>query len=134
MRILVLALVLLVMPMVAIADEATPPAGPSLAETAPPPHTKLEPLSAGHKAVIAIGALAGVVVANIATGGFLTPVLAAGFFEAAPAAPAVVSAATIAQTSVVAAEETYFVSVGRIAVTAAGAVIGGELAGWLYQE
>jgi hypothetical protein len=134
MRILVLALALMMMPMIAVADEAAPAPGPSLAETAPPPHTKVEPLSAGRKTAIAIGALAGIVVTNIATGGFITPVLAAGFLEAAPAAPVAATAAALAQTSVIAAEESYFVSIGRVAVTAAGAVVGGELANWFYRD
>jgi hypothetical protein len=137
MRVLVLALALIVMPLAARAADATTPA-PSLSELAPQPHAKPEPLSAGRKTAIALGALAGVIVTNVVTGGLITPVLGAGFFEvpavAAAAAPAAASAAAVAQASVVAAEETYFASLGRIAVTAVGAVIGGEVGNWLTRE
>lgn len=140
MRILVLAFALIVMmPLAAGAADVAQPA-PSLSELAPQPHARPEPLTAGRKTAIAIGALVGVIVTNVVTGGLITPVLGAGFIEAAPAAAAAAvpaaaaSAAALAQTSVVMAEETYFIGLGRIALTAMGAVVGGEMANWLSRE
>jgi hypothetical protein len=140
MRILVLALALLIMPLAALAEDASAP-GPSLSETAPPPHHKPPALSAGRKVAIALGALAGVVVTNVVTGGLITPVLGAGFLEAAPVAaaagaapPVAAGAAALAQTGVIAAEETYLAGIGRIALTAVGAVIGGEVGNWFARD
>lgn len=138
MRILVLALILLTLPLAvhalpAHAEDAAAPAS-SLPETAPPPHARPMPLSAGRKTAIAIGALAGVMITNVVTGGLITPVLAAGFMETVPAVPAAAGAAALVQPGVVAAEASYFASVGRVAVTAIGAVLGGEAANWLYRD
>ncbi|MEP9378621.1 hypothetical protein ABLE91_18035 [Aquabacter sp. CN5-332] len=82
----------------------------------------IEPRSASYEttalrvAVISVGAVAGVFVANAVTAGMITPILVA----------------TGGNTAAIAAGGTYAVAAGEAAVTAVGAVIGGYASNWLY--
>jgi hypothetical protein len=111
---------LVLLPGAALAQDATaptPPApvieAPSLSETVPLPRQASE--EDGYRVVaISAGAVAGVVVANVLTGGLITPVLlgSGGAFMAHGFTSAAVSAST----------------------TALGAVAGGMTGNWLYEQ
>jgi uncharacterized membrane protein YfcA len=128
MRALVIAIVVLLSPMMALA-QAAPPPGPSLAETAPMPEPHAAELSFRHVAAISVGAVAGVIAINIATGGMILPVLAAGLVETAPAAPATAAAVVPA---VAMGGVDYLATVSETAVLAVGAIVGGYVGNWLY--
>ena len=128
MRGLAIAIVVLLLPLTALADNAQPSA-PTLAESAPMPQPPAADLSFHNVAAISIGAIAGVVVVNMVTGGMIMPVLAAGVAETTPAAVAGVAgaAAPAAMASV-----DYVATASQIAVAAVGAVVGGYVGNWLY--
>jgi len=127
---------LLLTPGLAMAQATTAPAGaaapaPSLAETVPMPRLLVQEISTYRIAAISVGAVAGVVAANVLTGGFITPLVTAGMAEVAPAAAAAGAAATAAAaTGGSAALEI----VQQTVVTAASAVVGGYIGDWLYGE
>lgn len=96
----------------ATAAEAAPAV--PLAQSVPMPRETVEGPTGYQITAIAAGAVAGVVVANVATGGMITPVLAAGGGPAMGAS--------------------YAVMAGQAAVTAVGAVVGGYVGNWLYGD
>jgi hypothetical protein len=128
MRALVVAIVVLLSPVMALA-QTTPPPAPSLAETAPMPEPRAAELSFRHVAAISVGAVAGVIVVNVVTGGMLMPILAAGV---ADSAPAVVPATGAAALPVAAMGVNYLATASEAAVVAIGAVVGGYVGNWLY--
>src|SRR5215471_21728199 len=127
MRGLAIAIVALLLPLTALADNAQPPM-PTLAETAPMPRAPAADLSFHNVAAISIGAIAGVVVVNMVTGGMIMPVLAAGAAATPAAVPAVAGAAAPAAIAGV----DYIATASQIAVAAVGAVVGGYVGNWLY--
>jgi len=128
MRGLAIAIVALLLPLTALADNAQP-STPTLAETAPMPRAPAADMSFHNVAAISIGAIAGVIVVNMVTGGMIMPVLAAGVAETTPAAvPAVVGAAAPAAMASV----DYVATASQVAVAAVGAVVGGYVGNWLY--
>jgi hypothetical protein len=105
-------------PAAAAAQEATAPAAsstPSLSESVPLPRAE-SGLDGYQVAAISVGALAGVVVANMVTGGLITPVLMSG------AGGAGVMAHGVGWMAV------------KAGVTAVGAVGGGYAGDWVYQQ
>jgi len=103
--------------------DATPavPAVPnahSLSDVVPKPRLQAE-VDTYRVAAIAVGAVAGVVVANAVTGGLITPILMYGSGNGAGAA-VLASGYTAAATNTL--------------VTAAGAIGGGYIANWIYGE
>jgi hypothetical protein len=109
-------------PAVAAAQDATAPAPPAivpdkptLSESVPLPRSETG-LDGYQVAAISIGALAGVVVANVVTGGLITPVLMSG------AGGAGVMAHGVGWMAV------------KGGVTAVGAVAGGYGGDWVYQQ
>src|SRR5262245_54778088 len=110
MRKILLIGTVLVLPMNAMAQTA-----PSLAESVPTPGVEAK-IDGYRVAAIAVGAVAGVIVANAVTGGMVTPVLLWGAGDAGLVAATPSVAGTAAQT----------------AVTAAGALIGGYIGNWVY--
>jgi hypothetical protein len=128
MRGLAVAIVVLLLPLTALADSAQPSA-PTLAETAPMPRAPAADLSFHNVAAISIGAIAGVIIVNVVTGGMIMPILAAGVAETTPAAvPAVAGAAAPAAMASV----DYVATASQVAVAAVGAVVGGYVGNWLY--
>ena len=131
MRGLAIAIVALLLPLTALADNAQP-STPTLAETAPMPRAPAADLSFHNVAAISIGAIAGVIVVNMVTGGMIMPVLAAGVAETTTAAvPAVAGAASAAAPAAMASVD-YVATASQIAVAAVGAVVGGYVGNWLY--
>lgn len=113
---------ILLFPAAAAAQEATLPAAPSaapstpsLSETVPLPRAE-SGLDGYQVAAISIGAIAGVVVANVVTGGMIAPVMMAGAGGAA-----------------VMADGMGWMAV-KAGVTLAGAVGGGYVGDWVYQQ
>jgi hypothetical protein len=130
MRALVIAIVVLLSPVTALAQTAQPPA-PSLAETAPMPEPRAAELSFRHVAAISVGAVAGVIVVNMVTGGMIMPILAAGLVETAPATvPATAAAAVPAAVAMGGVD--YLATASEAAVVMIGAVVGGYVGNWLY--
>jgi hypothetical protein len=128
MRGLAIAIVVLLSPLTALAETAQP-AAPTLAETAPMPRAPAAALSFHNVAAISIGAIAGVIVVNMVTGGMIMPILAAGVAETTPAAvPAVAGAAAPAAMAGI----DYVATASQVAVAAVGAVVGGYVGNWLY--
>lgn len=131
MRGLAIAIVVLLSPLTALADNAQPSA-PTLAETAPMPRPPAADLSFHNVAAISIGAIAGVIVVNMVTGGMIMPVLAAGVAETTPAVlPAVAGAAGAAAPMAMASVD-YVATASQVAIAAVGAVVGGYVGNWLY--
>ena len=132
MRGLAIAIVVLLLsPLTALAETAQPSA-PTLAESAPMPQAPAADLSFHNVAAISIGAIAGVIVVNMVTGGMIMPILAAGVAETTPAAvPAVAGAAGAAAPAAMAGVD-YVATASQIAVAAVGAVVGGYVGNWLY--
>ena len=131
MRGLAIAIVVLLLsPLTALADTAQPKA-PTLAETAPMPRAPAADLSFHNVAAISIGAIAGVIVVNMVTGGMIMPVLAAGVAETPAAVPAVAGAAGAAAPAAMAGID-YVATASQVAVAAVGAVVGGYIGNWLY--
>jgi len=128
MRGLVIAVVVLLSPLTALADTAQPSA-PTLAETAPMPRPPAADLSFHNVAAISLGAIAGVIVVNMVTGGMIMPILAAGVAETTPAA--VAGAAGAAAPAAIASVD-YVATASQVAVAAVGAVVGGYVGNWLY--
>ena len=85
------------------------------AEALPVPHDEIEEGHSYATAAIATGAVIGVLVANAATGGMMTPVVTAGAMEGG----AVMGTGYLAMAS-------------EAVVTAIGAVGGGYLGNWFY--
>jgi hypothetical protein len=111
---------ILLFPAAAAAQEATAPAAPSsstpsLSETVPLPRAE-SGLDGYQVAAISVGALAGVMVANVVTGGLIAPVLMTG------AGGAGVMAHGVGWMAV------------KAGVTAVGAVGGGYAGDWVYQQ
>jgi hypothetical protein len=113
---------ILLFPAAAAAQDATSPtapaampATPSLSETVPLPRAE-SGLDGYQVAAISIGAIAGVVVANVVTGGLIAPVMMAG------AGGAGVMAHGVGWMAV------------KAGVTAVGAVGGGYAGDWVYQQ
>ncbi|WP_207461206.1 hypothetical protein [Azospirillum sp. SYSU D00513] len=112
--------------MPALAVEAMPAPAPAPAAGAVPHASAADPLpmprdemEQGHDyttAAIAAGAVAGVIVANAATGGIMTPVLTAGALEGG-----MMGGGYLAMTS-------------QALVSAIGAVGGGYVGNWLYGQ
>lgn len=136
MRVFILLLGLIVFPFAAAAQDTTivtPPAagsgtvvipdepviahGHSLSGTVPQPRLQAE-VSTYRVAAIAVGAVAGVVVANAVTGGMITPILMYGSGNGAGAVMA----------------GGYTAAATHTLVTAAGAIGGGYIADWIYGE
>ncbi|HEV7369758.1 hypothetical protein [Arenibaculum sp.] len=122
MRAPILALWMVLTPALAFAQDASNapaemPAAPAvpLAQSVPMPSEMVEGPTGYQVAAIAAGAVAGVVVANVATGGMITPVLVAG----ASGGGQLMNAS-------------YAVMAGQAAVTTVGAVVGGYVGNWLY--
>jgi hypothetical protein len=122
MRKFLIVVSILLFPAAAAAQDATSPtppaavpATPSLSETVPLPRAE-SGLDGYQVAAISIGALAGVVVANVVTGGLIAPVLMAG------AGGAGVMAHGVGWMAV------------KAGVTAVGAVGGGYAGDWVYQQ
>ena len=128
MRGLAIAIVVLLLPLTAMAETAQP-AAPTLAESAPMPQPPAADLSFHNVAAISIGAIAGVIVVNMVTGGMIMPVLAAGVAETTPAA--VAGAAGAAAPAAMASVD-YVATASQLAVAAVGAVVGGYVGNWLY--
>jgi len=128
MRGLAIAIVVLLLPLTAMAQTAQP-AAPTLAESAPMPQSPAANLSFHNVAAISIGAIAGVIVVNIVTGGMIMPILAAGVAETTPAA--VAGAAGAAAPAAIASVD-YVATASQLAVAAVGAVVGGYVGNWLY--
>ena len=128
MRKILLIGTVLVLPMNAMAQTAPP-----LAEGVPTP--RVEATIDGYRvAAIAAGAIAGVIVANVVTGGMITPVLLAGAGEQAWSrpcrrSPKGRSAAPEAVTGVY-----YTAMAAQTVVTAAGGLIGGYVGNWVYGD
>jgi hypothetical protein len=128
MRWLAIAVVVLLSPLPALAQTAQPSA-PTLAESAPMPRAPAADLSFHNVAAISIGAIAGVIVVNMVTGGMIMPILAAGVAETTPTAvPAVAGAVAPAAMASV----DYVATASQVAVAAVGAVVGGYVGNWLY--
>lgn len=108
MRNLLVALFLLVVPAAAHAQTA---------ESVPVPVEEAR-IDGYRVLAIASGAVAGVVVANAASGGLITPWLTAG----------------MAGGGAMASSNIIVVNAARSAVTLAGAVAGGFIGNWLYGE
>jgi hypothetical protein len=110
---------ILLFPAAAAAQEAPAPSAapstPSLSETVPLPRAE-SGLDGYQVAAISVGALAGVVVANVVTGGLIAPVLMTG------AGGAGVMAHGLGWMVV------------KAGVTAVGAVGGGYAGDWVYQQ
>jgi len=123
MRALAIAIILLLSPVMALAQTAQQPA-PSLAETAPPPEFPAMELSFYRVAAISAGAVAGVIAVNIASGGMITPILAAGMVDAGPVVGATPAAAMGGANYLATAAEAFVVGIG--------AVLGGHAGNWLY--
>jgi hypothetical protein len=123
MRALAIALVLLLSPVMALAQTAQQPA-PSLAEIAPLPDPPAMQLSFYRVAAISVGAVAGVIAVNIASGGMITPILAAGMVDAGPAVAAAPAAAV--------GGANYLATAAEAFVVAIGAVLGGHAGNWAY--
>lgn len=99
-------------------SEATTGAG-SPAETAPMPSGPVD-VDGYHIAAIAAGAVGGVIVANIVTGGMATPFM---------------TGATLANgVTMVANGATWLASLSELAVTGIGAIGGGYVGDWLYNQ
>jgi hypothetical protein len=134
MRALVIAIVVLLSPVMALAQTVQPPV-PSLAETAPMPEPQAAELSFRHVVAISVGAVAGVIVVNMVTGGMIMPILAAGLVETAPATAPGTAAAAVPAAAVPAAAMggvDYLATASEAAVVAIGAVVGGYVGNWLY--
>ncbi len=128
MRGLAIAIVVLLSPLTALAETAQP-AAPTLAEAAPMPRAPAADLSFHNVAAISIGAIAGVIVVNMVTGGMIMPILAAETTSAA--VPAVAGAAGAAAPAAMAGVD-YVATASQIAVAAVGAVVGGYVGNLLY--
>ena len=100
------------------------------------PTPRVEGTVDGYRvAAIAAGAVVGVIVANVVTGGMITPVLLAGAGETG----VVAAMPAVAEGSVLAAPEAvtgayYTAMAAQTAVTAAGALIGGYVGNWVYGD
>ena len=133
MRKLLLIGAVLVLPMNAMAQTAQ--TAPSLAEGVPTP--RVEGTIDGYRvAAIAAGAVVGVIVANVVTGGMITPVLLAGAGEAGVVAamPAVAEGSVFAAAPEAVTGGYYAAMAAQTAVTAAGALIGGYVGNWVYGD
>ena len=122
MRKILLISAALVLPMNAMAQTATP-----AAESVPTP--RVEGTIDGYRvAAIAAGAVVGVIVANVVTGGMITPVLLAGAGDAGMVAamPAVAEASVVPEAAAV------YDTAAPAVVTAAGGLIGGYIGNWVY--
>jgi hypothetical protein len=128
MRAIVLAVALALMPVVANAQSeqtiTTEPVAPSVtestaspAEMAPMP-THLASVDGYRIAAISAGAVVGVIVVNMATGGMATPVMAG----------------SMANGVVLMNTGTWLTTVSELAVTAVGAIGGGYVGDWLYNQ
>jgi hypothetical protein len=122
MRKLLIVASILLFPAAAAAQDATAPtppaaapATPSLSETVPIPRAE-SGIDGYQVAAISVGAIAGVVVANVVTGGLIAPVLMAG------AGGAGVMAHGLGWMAV------------KAGVTAVGAVGGGYAGDWAYSQ
>jgi hypothetical protein len=127
MRGLAIAIVVLLSPLTALAETAQP-SPPTLAETAPMPRAPAADLSFHNVAAISIGAIAGVIVVNMVTGGMIMPILAAGVAETTPAVTGAAGAAAPAAMAGI----DYVATASQVAVAAVGAVVGGYVGNWLY--
>jgi hypothetical protein len=127
MRAFAIAIILLLSPVVALAQTAQQPA-PSLSETVPMPEPRAMELSFYRVAAISVGAVAGVIAVNIASGGMITPILAAGMVDVAPVVAATPAAVPVVATGSV----DYLATAAETAVVAIGAVVGGYVGNWLY--
>ena len=130
MRALVIAIFVLLSPVMVLAQTAQPPA-PSLAETAPMPEPRAAELSFRHVAAISVGAVAGVIVVNMVTGGMIMPILAAGLVETAPVTVPATGAAAVPAVAAMGGID-YLGTASEAAVVAVGAVVGGYVGNWLY--
>lgn len=108
MRSLLVALFLLVVPAAAQAQTA---------QSVPVPAEEVR-VDGYRVLAIGAGAIGGVIVANAATGGLITPWLTAG----------------MASGGAMAGSNVIVVNAARTAVTAAGAIAGGFIGNWLYGE
>jgi hypothetical protein len=132
MRGLIIAFVVLLLPTMALA-QTTQPAAPPLAETVPMPTPPAADMTLRRVAAISVGAVAGMIILNFATGGMITPILSAGVVDVAPAAtvPATAAAAAAVPAAAMAGVD-YLATVTQTAVTAVGAIAGGFVGNWLY--
>jgi hypothetical protein len=129
MRAVAIAIVVLLSPLAALA-QTVQPAAPTLAETAPMPQPPAADLSFHNVAAISIGAIAGVIVVNLVTGGMIMPILAAGVVETTPAAVPAMAGAAVPAAAMAGVD--YLATASQVAVAAAGAVVGGYVGNWLY--
>ena len=127
MRGLIIAFVVLLLPTLALAQSAQP-ATPPLSETVPMPTPPAADMTFRRVAAISVGAVAGMMILNFATGGMITPILSAGLVDVAPAAT--VPAAAAAAAVPVAID--YLATASQTAITAVGAIAGGFVGNWLY--
>jgi hypothetical protein len=127
MRGLIIAFVVLLLPTLALAQSAQP-ATPPLSETVPMPTPPAADMTFRRVAAISVGAVAGMMILNFATGGMITPILSAGLVDVAPAATVPATAAAAAVPVAI----DYLATASQTAITAVGAIAGGFVGNWLY--